>query len=114
MTTTRLMAPILVAADGGEAGLVRGHGLPGEDGAQLVRGPGRIAVQDRLEVTAAGRPGVAGQFAFEFRAPAAGGLPAGGLGAGDEYACSQVHDDSSATAGRLQDSSGLSQLRPLV
>src|SRR6266568_4929596 len=88
----------LVAADGGKPCFLAGHVLVGEDGSQLARDAVRIPVEQRLEVTP-GRAGrVAGQLALQFGAPLAGGLPAGGLRAGDKYACGKCHGNSSAAA----------------
>ena len=77
----------LVAADGGKPRLLFRHVLTGEDGPQLVGDAVRIPVERRLEVTPIGRGRVPGQLAFQFGTPLAGSPPAGGLGAGDEYAC---------------------------
>src|SRR5207302_1851149 len=90
--------PLLIAADGGKPQFLTGHVLAGEDGPQLVGDAVRIPVEDRLEITQI-RPGrVSGQLAFQFGASLTGGLPAGGLRAGNEYASGKCHGSSSATA----------------
>src|SRR5205823_4919082 len=82
--------------------------LASEDGPQLAGDAVRIPVECRLEITPVGPGRVSGQLAFQFGASLTGGLPAGGLRAGDEYACGKCHGSSSATAAseRLQHIAG--------
>ena len=57
----------------------------------------RIPVKGRFKITPFGRVRIVGQFAFQRSTPLAGRLPAGCLGACDEYACGKSDGSSLAT-----------------
>ncbi len=84
----------LAAADSGKRGLMRGHGLPGEDAAQFVRAAFGVPVKRRLQIASIGERRVPGELAFQLGASLAGGPAACRLGTGDEDAGGKVHASS--------------------